>query len=35
MKDCRISRYFDTKYMTIPQIEHNLHNFEDHKIAFF
>ena len=33
MKDGRISGYFDTKYMSVLQIEQILHNFEDQKIA--
>ncbi len=35
LKDGRISVYFDTKYMTICQIEQILHNFEDQKIVNF
>ena len=35
MKDGRISGYFDTKYMTVLQIEQILHNFEGQKIANF
>ncbi len=35
MKDGRISGYFDTKCMTILQIENILHNFEDRQIAKF
>ncbi len=35
MKDGQISGYFETKYMTILQIEQILHNFEDQKIANF
>ena len=33
MKDGKISGYFDTKYMTVLQIEQMLHNFEDQIIA--
>ncbi len=35
MKDCRISGYFDTKYITVLWIEQILHNYEDQKIANF
>ena len=35
LKDYRISCYFDTKYMTVLQIEKILHNFEDQKFANF
>ena len=35
LKDGRISGYFDTKYMTVLQIEQILHHFEDQKIANF
>ncbi len=35
LKDGRISEYFDTKYMTVLQIEQILHNFEDQKFANF
>ncbi len=35
MKAGRISGYFDTKYMTILQIEQILHIFEDQKIVNF
>ncbi len=30
-----MSGYFDTKYMTVPQIEQTLHNFENQKFANF
>ena len=33
IKDGRISGYFDTKYVTVVQIEQILHNFNDQKIA--
>ena len=29
MKYARVSGYFDTKYMTVLQIEQTLHSFED------
>ena len=35
MKDARITGYFDTKYMTVLQIEQILHNFGDQKFADF
>ena len=35
LKDGRISGYFDTKYMTVLQIEQILHKLEDQKIAYF
>ncbi len=35
MKDARISGYFDTKYVTVLQIEQILHNFECQKFADF
>ena len=35
MKDCQISGYLDTKYVTVLRIELILHNFEDSKIANF
>ncbi len=35
LKDGRISGYFDTKYMTVLQIEQILHSFEDWTIANF
>ncbi len=35
MKDCRISGYFVTKYMTVLPIEQILHDFEDQIIAKF
>ncbi len=35
MKDGRKSGYFDTKYMTVLQIEQILHNFEEQKLANF
>ncbi len=35
LKDARISGYFDTKYMTVLQIEQILHNFEGQKFANF
>ena len=35
MKDGQISGYFDTKYMTLSQIEQILHNCEDQKFANF
>ena len=34
-KDDRISGHFDTKYMTVLQVEQILHNFEDQKMANF
>ncbi len=33
LKDGQISGYFDTKYMTVLQIDQILRNFEDQKIA--
>ncbi len=35
LEDGPISGYFDTKNMTVLQIEHIFHNFEDQKIAGF
>ncbi len=35
MKDDRIPGYFDTKYLTLLQIEQIWHNFEDQKLANF
>ena len=35
MKQGRISGYFDTKYVTVLQIEQILHNFECQKIGNF
>ncbi len=35
LKDARIFGYFDTKYMTVVQIEQISHNFEDQKTANF
>ena len=35
LKEGRITCYFDTKYMTLLQIEQFLHKFEDQKIANF
>ena len=35
MKDGQISGYLYTKYKTVPQIDKNLHNFEDQKLTSF
>ena len=35
VKDCQISGYSDTKYVTVLQIEQILHDFEDQKCAIF
>ena len=35
LEDGWVSGYFDTKYITILQIDQILHNFEDQKIADF
>ena len=35
IKDTRISGYFDTTYMTVLQIDQNLHYFEDQRFANF
>ncbi len=35
MKDTRIPGYFDTKYITVLQIEQILHNFQGQQFANF
>ncbi len=35
LREAQISGYFDTKYMTVLQIEQILYNFEDQKFANF
>ncbi len=35
MKGAKISGYFDTKFMTVLQIEKILYNFEDQKCSHF